>query len=57
MDALQIMLPTPVEKILRSLNDAGFSAYAVGGCVRASERLPGKAKSKPSRMAAVSTCA
>jgi tRNA nucleotidyltransferase (CCA-adding enzyme) len=34
MDALQIRLPAPVEAILSSLRDAGYVAYAVGGCVR-----------------------
>lgn len=31
---LQIKIPEPVRALLKHLNDAGFSAYAVGGCVR-----------------------
>ena len=33
-EQLTIMLPRPVSRILRVLEDAGFEAYAVGGCVR-----------------------
>lgn len=31
---IQIKLPEPVGTILKTLRDAGFEAYAVGGCVR-----------------------
>ncbi len=31
---MQIKIPTYVEKIIGKLQDAGFEAYAVGGCVR-----------------------
>ena len=31
---MQIKIPTYVEKIIVKLQDAGFEAYAVGGCVR-----------------------
>mgnify|MGYP002732270153 CR=1 FL=1 len=34
MKALQITVPKPVRALLLQLNAAGFSAYAVGGCVR-----------------------
>ncbi len=30
----QIIIPPPVQALLKRLNKAGFSAYAVGGCVR-----------------------
>ncbi|MBR4759926.1 MAG: CCA tRNA nucleotidyltransferase [Lachnospiraceae bacterium] len=33
-DAVRIYLPDAVRKILKTLADAGFEAYAVGGCVR-----------------------
>ena len=29
-----MQLPEPVEKIIHTLETAGFEAYAVGGCVR-----------------------
>ena len=40
---MQIQLPEKVNIILNRLTDAGFEAYAVGGCVRDSilERVPG----------------
>lgn len=31
---IQIKLPDKVKLIIDTLNDAGFEAYAVGGCVR-----------------------
>lgn len=31
---MTIVLPEKVEKIIRTIEDAGFEAYAVGGCVR-----------------------
>lgn len=31
---MQIQIPTQVEQIIRKLNQGGFEAYAVGGCVR-----------------------
>ena len=31
---LNLLLPVPVSDLLRRLNESGFSAYAVGGCVR-----------------------
>ncbi len=31
---MQISLPEKVNKIIQSLNEAGYEAYAVGGCVR-----------------------
>lgn len=31
---MQIRLPKAVQTIIQTLNDAGFEAYAVGGCVR-----------------------
>ena len=31
---MQIVLPKKVNKIIRTLQDAGYEAYAVGGCVR-----------------------
>lgn len=33
-DRLKITLPEHVEHIIRKLNDSGFEAFAVGGCVR-----------------------
>ena len=30
----RITIPPQVQALLRQLNAAGFSAYAVGGCVR-----------------------
>ena len=40
---MQIQLPEKVNIILNRLTDAGFEAYAVGGCVRdfILERVPG----------------
>ena len=34
MKEYRFSFPTPVEQILATLNDRGFEAYAVGGCVR-----------------------
>lgn len=34
MERIQISLPTPVEKILSIINQHGYEAYVVGGCVR-----------------------
>ena len=34
----KITLPTEVAALLRQLREAGFAAYAVGGCVRDSLR-------------------
>lgn len=31
---VRIILPENVENIIRTLNDSGFEAYAVGGCIR-----------------------
>lgn len=31
---MKIMIPDPVDQILRRLQDAGYEAYAVGGCIR-----------------------
>ncbi len=40
---IQIQIPEPVEWIIGKLNEAGFEAYAVGGCVRDTllGRIPG----------------
>ena len=40
---IQIPIPEPVDWIIRKLEEAGFEAYAVGGCVRDTilERSPG----------------
>jgi tRNA nucleotidyltransferase (CCA-adding enzyme) len=31
---MQIQLPEDVKRIINTLKEAGFEAYAVGGCVR-----------------------
>ena len=38
----KIRLPSDVTKIISALEDAGYEAYAVGGCIRDSilERVP-----------------
>ena len=40
---MEIQLPKEVEEIIGRLNEAGFEAYAVGGCVRDTllGRVPG----------------
>ena len=30
----KILLPTDVEKIIATIEDAGYEAFAVGGCIR-----------------------
>ena len=40
---MTINIPQKAEQILRTLNEAGYEAYVVGGCVRDSilNRVPG----------------
>ena len=40
---MTINIPQKAEQILRTLNEAGYEAYVVGGCVRDSilDRVPG----------------